>query len=92
MKVSVSVAGECERFEFRFLNRNGKLFLQLAYKRSLWRLARLYLAARKLPQASQLLALRPLGQQDFALLIIKRDGDHQNETIAHLQLMSGRRH
>ncbi len=64
MKLVVGVAGEGQRREAGLLDLNAKLFAQFADQGGFRALARFDLAAREFPETGQLLALRPLGDQD----------------------------
>lgn len=69
VKRFVTVAGENERRETSLGHLDAKLFAQLADKAGFWRFAGLDLAARKLPQTCQLLALWTLAQKNAAIAV-----------------------
>jgi hypothetical protein len=78
VKRIVSVARKNERSEAGLTDIYSEFLLQFPDQGLLRALARLDLAARKLPQAGELLALRPLGDQDAAVGVDQGHGDDEN--------------
>ena len=73
------MAREGQRREARLLHRDPELLAQLADQRLLRPLARLHLAAGKLPQPGELLALGPLRQKDAVVRVDQGDGNDEGE-------------
>ena len=69
------MAREGQRREAGLLHRDPELLAQLADQRLLRSLARLDLAAGKLPQACELLSFGPLGQKDAVVRVDQGDGN-----------------
>ena len=78
VKGIVSVAGEDEGRQAAFLDVDVQFFLQLADQGLFGPFARLDLAAWKLPQPGQFLALGPFGDQHATVHVDQGDGDDQN--------------
>ena len=79
MEILVGVAGESERREARRLDRDAELLAQFADQRVLRPLAGVDLAAGELPQALELFALRPPGDQHAAVDVDQRRRDDQEQ-------------
>ena len=89
VEVVVSVAREGERREAGRLDHDAELFAELADQRLLRPFAGVDLAARKLPQALERLALRPLRQQHPAVRVDQRRRDDEDQPHAALRTGSG---
>jgi hypothetical protein len=79
VELVIGVAREGERREARRADRNAEFLHEFADERLFRPLARLQLAARKLPQARQRASGRALRQQNAAVGVDQRAGDDENE-------------
>ena len=73
------MTGEGQRREAVRFDRNAKLFLEFADERVFRPFAGVHLAAGKLPQALERLALRPLRQQHPPVGVDQRRRDDEHE-------------
>ena len=78
MPAAIVGAGEGGGREAGLVGGDPELFLELANKRALGPLARLDLAARKLPQACHGAARQPLLEEHPALAVDQRRRDHDH--------------
>src|SRR5712671_7149047 len=83
MKIIVSVAGKGQRGEAGLAHGDTDFLVQFADQRCFRTFAGLDLAAGKLPQARERLALRPLRDQHALVGVDQRAGDHQDEIDRH---------
>ena len=79
MKILIGVAGEGEWLHAGDAGVYAKLLAKFARQRLLRPLARVDLAAGKLPQAGKLLSRRALGEQHAAIGVDQRGRDDEEE-------------
>jgi hypothetical protein len=73
------MAREGERGEAGLLHGDAEFLVEFPDQRLLWPFTQLDLAARELPEAGQLLALRPLRDQHAPVRIDERHGGDEEE-------------
>ena len=79
MEFGIGVAGEGQRRQARLLDGDAELLVQFADQRRLRPFARFELAAGKLPEAGERLALGALGDEDAAVGIDQGAGDDEKQ-------------
>ena len=79
MELGIGVAGEGQRREAFLLHGDAELLGEFADQRRFRPLAGLELAARELPEAGKLLALRALGDEDAVVGIDQGAGDDEEQ-------------
>ena len=83
MEILIGVRGEADRRKAAFFDIDAQFLIKLTYQRRLRRFAVGELTAGKLPQAFEMLALWPLGDQHPAIDIDQGDSRDQEDGLCH---------